>query len=142
MQDLTPEDCYVTECGGACDNSRGFIKLTEQPCGGAKAITRHSTEPNSQLCCPLSAMPDVNKCTWRGTAPSCNGRCHDDEVMLEMNRWGSGKYCEDGNKAYCCQVPEDDHNQCHWTGMGEHCNQGEIDFVSCTWKLLARVPWS
>ena len=127
---MSEKDCYVTECGGKCDNAAGFTKLTEQPCGNAKPVTRHSSQPNSALCCPISAMPDSKKCTWRGTAPSCNGRCHDNEVMLEMNRWGSGKYCEDGNKAYCCEIPEKTSNKCRWTGLGGDCNVDESVFVS------------
>ena len=129
-QDLAQQDCYVTDCGEKCDNKKGFIKLTSQPCGGAKPITRHSNKPDSELCCPLAAMPDRNKCTWRGSAPSCNGHCHDGEVMLEKNRWGDGKYCEDGNKAYCCEIPGAKDNKCRWAGMGGNCNSDEEPLVS------------
>ncbi|CAG8971988.1 hypothetical protein HYALB_00003326 [Hymenoscyphus albidus] len=116
-------DCYVTDCGGSCKT--GFFKIENQPCGGAKPVTRHSKEKDSQLCCPLSGAPNPKDCTWRGEAPSCNGHCHDDEVTMELNRWGSGKYCEDGNKAYCCQSPEAKENKCYWAGVGRKCNSDD-----------------
>jgi chitinase len=74
----------VTDCGGTC--VAGEIKITSQPCGSAKPVTRHSTEKDSQLCCPLAAAPDPSTCTWRGTASACNGHCQNNEVMLEQNR--------------------------------------------------------
>ena len=66
----------------------GEVTITHQPCGGAKAVTRHSKEADSALCCPVSAAPDPKKCTWRGGAPDCNGHCQPGEVALESNRWG------------------------------------------------------
>ncbi|KAL9594308.1 MAG: hypothetical protein Q9219_007102 [cf. Caloplaca sp. 3 TL-2023] len=122
-KDSTAEDCYVSDCGQTC--RVGFAPVTHQPCGGAKAVTRHSKEKDSNLCCPLDSTPDADKCTWRGKAPSCNGRCHDGEVLLELNRWGDGKYCEDGNKAYCCEVTNDKENKCYWSGVGKNCNKGD-----------------
>ncbi|KAF2416681.1 hypothetical protein EJ08DRAFT_666620 [Tothia fuscella] len=136
--DLSLQDCYVTECGGKCDKV-GFLKLTEQPCGKAKAVTRRSSEKNSQLCCPAAAMPDAKKCTWRGEAPSCNGRCHDGEAMLQMNRWGNGKYCEDGNKAYCCQVPESPSTNCRWTGLGQDCDEKKEAVFSFSGTFLSSL---
>jgi chitinase len=113
------------------------VKLTSQPCGGAKPVTRNSKEKDSELCCPISAMPDPKECTWRGSAPSCNGHCEDGEVLLELNRWGSGKYCEDGNKAYCCKIP-DKGNQCYWTGMGKECKVNDQLMVS-HFKILKNL---
>ncbi|KAI1776334.1 family 18 glycosyl hydrolase [Hypoxylon cercidicola] len=122
-QDIGDQSCYTTDCGGHCKS--GFKKVTSQPCGGAQFLTRHSTEDDSELCCPLTSFPDPDECTWRGEAPSCNGRCHDGEALLELNRWGSGKYCEDGNKAYCCSVPQGKNNDCYWSGMGQDCRNGD-----------------
>jgi chitinase len=121
-QEIGAQDCYVTDCGGSCKT--GFLSLTHQPCGSAKPITRHSSQKDSQLCCPIASIPNSNDCTWRGTAPSCNGHCQDGEVALELNRWGSGKYCEDGNKAYCCKENAVE-NTCYWTGVGGNCNSGD-----------------
>ncbi|GME35753.1 Chitin-binding type 1 protein [Neofusicoccum parvum] len=107
--------CYVTECDGKC--KPGFMQITEQKCG--------KDEKKSKLCCPLSSAPNPDDCQWRGGDPYCNGHCQDDEVMLEMNRWGSGGYCKDGNKAYCCKSPLAQENQCYWAGMGKQCSSGD-----------------
>ncbi|KAI4122687.1 MAG: hypothetical protein LQ338_005669 [Usnochroma carphineum] len=138
-KDATAADCYVSDCGKGCN--AGFAPITHQPCGGATAVTRHSKEDDSTLCCPLDAAPDPAKCVWRGSAPSCNGRCHDGEVTVELNRWGDGKYCEDGNKAYCCQVTSDKENKCYWTGVGEHCNKGDtaLTFAGTFLETIADI---
>ncbi|ORY64854.1 glycosyl hydrolases family 18 protein-like protein [Pseudomassariella vexata] len=122
MEGVSVPDCYVTDCGGTCD--AGFLKIENQPCGSATWLTRHSTESDSLLCCPLGGAPSASDCEWRGTAPSCNGHCHEDEVALELNRWGDGKYCEDGNKAYCCKTSLE--NECYWTGEGQRCNGDDV----------------
>ncbi|OBT39681.1 hypothetical protein VE00_09135 [Pseudogymnoascus sp. WSF 3629] len=121
--DVTTPDCYVSDCGQTCRT--GFLAITHQPCGGAKPITRHSTEADSNLCCPLSGAPNAADCTWRGSSFLCNGRCENGEVLVEMNRWGDGKYCEDGNKAYCCKATGVHDNECYWTGSGSTCNAGD-----------------
>lgn len=121
-QSIGAQDCYVSDCGGTCKT--GFISITHQPCGGAKPVTRHSKKKDSALCCPISAAPKASDCTWRGSAPSCNGHCEENEVTVELNRWGSGKYCEDGNKAYCCKN-QGLENTCYWTGVGGTCKKGD-----------------
>ena len=88
-------------------------------------MTRHSKGKDSSLCCPLSGAPDPHRCTWRGSAPSCNGHCHTGEVTLEYNKWGSGDYCEDGQKVYCCEQTADEENNCYWTGTGNQCKKGD-----------------
>lgn len=55
--------CYVTDCG-ATECKTGYQKIENQPCGKAKAVTRHSSEKDSLLCCPLSASPDKENCRW------------------------------------------------------------------------------
>lgn len=130
-QDVAAQDCYVSDCGKGCDKP-GFIKITNQPCGSATPVFRHSSEDDSSLCCPLAAAPDSNECRWRGSAPSCNGHCEDGEVVVELNKWGDGKYCEDGNKAYCCNIPEGKENNCYWTGAGGRCKSGD--------ELLVSIP--
>lgn len=93
-EDATQGDCRVTDCGGSCNP--GEIKITTQPCGHAHGIGEHSSGKDSTLCCPVSAAPDPKNCRWEGTAPSCNGHCHPGQVALESNKWGDGKYCNDG----------------------------------------------
>ncbi|KAI1412614.1 glycosyl hydrolases family 18-domain-containing protein [Hypoxylon sp. FL1857] len=121
-QEAGAQDCYVSDCGGSCDT--GFIPITHQPCGSAKPVTRHSSKKDSKLCCPLAAAPNPKDCTWRGSAPSCNGHCADDEVAVELNRWGDGKYCENGNKAYCCKSKAVE-NTCYWSSIGGSCKKGD-----------------
>ncbi|TPX21388.1 hypothetical protein DIZ76_015345 [Coccidioides immitis] len=108
-------DCYVTGCDGNC--KAGFIKITEQKCG--------KDDKKSKLCCPLAGAPNPDDCTWRGTAPLCNGHCNDDEVLLQLNKWGSGHHCNDGHKAYCCKSPLAQENKCYWQGIGKKCNSGD-----------------
>lgn len=97
--------CYIMPCDGNCD--AGDIRITDQKCG--------IDNKRSKLCCPLSGAPDPGECTWRGNTPLCNGHCQDNEVMMEMNKWGGddGDKCSDGNKAYCCKSPLAEENQCY-----------------------------
>lgn len=120
----TVPDCYVTDCGGSC--KPGFVSLTTQPCGNAQIITRHSDSPDSALCCPLNGVPKKEDCSWKGVTPYCNGHCGDSEVLLQMNPWGDGRYCEDGNKAYCCKSPVFRDHKCRWAGLGEKCGTDEV----------------
>ncbi|KAF6809274.1 glycosyl hydrolases family 18 protein [Colletotrichum plurivorum] len=106
--------CYITSCGGNCD--AGDIKITDQPC----------EEGRSNLCCPLSGAPDPKECRWRGDPPWCNGHCQDDEIMMQMNKWGDGDGCSDGNKAYCCKSPLAEENRCYWGGVGARCNGDDL----------------
>lgn len=137
-KDATAADCYVSNCGESCKT--GFIPVTNQPCGEATFFTRNSEDEDSSLCCPLDAAPNPDKCVWRGTAPSCNGRCHDGEVTVQQNKWGDGKYCEDGNKAYCCEVTNDKQNDCYWTGTGGSCEAGDKALVS-SYAILFRLDY-
>ncbi|KAI0443525.1 carbohydrate-binding module family 18 [Xylaria telfairii] len=127
-------DCYVTDCGGTCQ--AGFVKITNQPCGSAKAVTRHSTKKDSSLCCPLDGAPSKDNCEWRGKAPLCNGHCNGGEVTVELNRWGDGWYCEDGNKAYCCETALD--NKCYWTGEAQNC-KGDDEALTFAGTFLERL---
>ncbi|KAL8377162.1 hypothetical protein RB595_008033 [Gaeumannomyces hyphopodioides] len=80
----------------------------------------------SKLCWTLSGAPDPKECLWRGSAPICNRHYQDDEVMIMMNRWGDGKYCDDGNKAYCCKSPLAKENSCYWAGVAASCNGDDL----------------
>ncbi|KAM7196715.1 putative glycosyl hydrolases family 18 protein [Naviculisporaceae sp. PSN 640] len=119
--DVKVPDCYVTGCGGSCDP--GFVSITSQPCGSARAVTRHSTERDSQLCCPIASAPDPKTCRWRGTHHLCNGHCQTGEITMQLNKWGDSWYCESGNKAYCCDSPLAKGQQCYWKSQA--CNSGD-----------------
>ncbi|KAL2259976.1 hypothetical protein VTK26DRAFT_6171 [Humicola hyalothermophila] len=123
-QGVSNPGCYVTDCG-ATSCKPGFQKIEQQPCGKAKFLTRHSTEADSLLCCPLSSSPDKDECQWRSSAPECNGRCEPGEVLLQLNKWGDGKYCENGHKAYCCETPTYKQNNCYFAGKGKSCKSGD-----------------
>lgn len=114
-------DCRVTDCGTTGCNA-GESHMTDVVCDG------HGKK--NSICCPLDASPDPNSCTWRGTAPTCNGQCHPDEVALASSLWGSGAYCTDGRKFYCCpasaEVPD-----CRWTNCGDGCSGSENEM---TWR--------
>jgi chitinase len=117
MANATPnKHCYITSCDGKCDT--GDIKITDQPCG--------DDDKRSKLCCPLSGAPNPKECAWRGNPPLCNGHYHDDEVMMEMNKWGDGGGCNDGNKAYCCKSPLAEENSCYWSGVGGSCKGDDL----------------
>jgi chitinase len=55
---------------------------------------------------------------------------------MELNRWGSGDYCESGNKVYCCEVPGAKDTGCYWTGTGGQCNSGDELMVSIAKLVL------
>lgn len=56
-----------------------------------------------------------------------------------MNPWGGGGwYCEDGNKAYCCEVPQGKNNDCYWSGMGKDCKSGDLPLVSHHYYITSR----
>ncbi|OTB02455.1 glycoside hydrolase family 18 protein [Hypoxylon sp. CI-4A] len=111
------EHCYVTPCDGKCDP--GDVKITDQKCGIG--------DKRSRLCCPLSGAPNPKDCAWRGNPRLCNGHCHDDEVMMEMNKWGGDNDgCHDGNKAYCCKSPLAQENKCYWAGVGASCHGDDL----------------
>lgn len=62
-EQLGAQNCYVTGCGGKCDKA-GFKAVTTQPCGDATFFTRHSSEEDSTLCCPVNSAPDPKDCKW------------------------------------------------------------------------------
>ncbi|KXH59987.1 glycosyl hydrolase family 18 [Colletotrichum salicis] len=123
-QDIGAQNCYVSNCGDeGC--KPGFKPIETQPCGSAHWFTRRAEGGKSTLCCPLSAAPDPDDCSWRSSAPECNGRCDNDEVLLQLNKWGDGKYCENGNKAYCCKTALEKKNNCAWGDRGKSCKSGQ-----------------
>jgi hypothetical protein len=63
-------------------------------------------------CCPQPVTQKI-RCTWRGTAPFCDGGCRAGEHVVEWayhaeeaHYGGFGAECWQGHKAYCCTGPE------------------------------------
>lgn len=98
---------------------------------------------NSQVrsyCCPTNDLPT---CTWRGTAPFCNGQCHTGEVDVTSDTSGTGagayycfvysrspliltyhKDCWTGHKVLCCQQTASTAalSKCTWEGSAPFCS--------------------
>ena len=71
-------------------------------------------------CCPSN---DVPQCEWRGSAPFCNGKCHDDEVEVSSDTAATGAYCFTGHKVLCCKSTKSDETigKCKWYGSAPAC---------------------
>jgi chitinase len=132
-EDSVVPECYVSGCGGTC--RAGYIMIEQQPCSFAPGMVKPSGDievvRDSRLCCPLQSAPNPDQCQWRGNPPDCNGRCNDNEVELQLNRWGgSGGYCLGGNKAFCCESPVAKSSGCYWQGAGKtSCNADDVAMV-------------
>ncbi|KAK3337685.1 glycosyl hydrolases family 18-domain-containing protein [Cercophora scortea] len=108
--------CRLTDCSDKPSCKPGEIKISEQRCDHGK----------NQLCCPVTNAPDPKHCTWRGNPKYCNGRCHENEVAMEQNKWGGNNdKCKDGNKVYCCELPPGEGTQCRITDCGGKCHDNE-----------------
>jgi chitinase len=70
-EDAAMGDCRVTDCGLSCNP--GEILISKQPCGSAKAVTRHSNQQDSSLCCPLSSAPDPRNAGGEAVLPHVMG---------------------------------------------------------------------
>ena len=72
-------------------------------------------------CCPSDSVPS---CTWRGTAPACNGKCLDTEINVSSDSHGGGKWCSSGHKVLCCTHVQGDSQigQCKWEGASPYCS--------------------
>ncbi|KAH8882031.1 hypothetical protein GQ53DRAFT_589853, partial [Thozetella sp. PMI_491] len=130
-QQVQGGQCRLTDCNKKC--STGEVLITSQPCDD-----QYGNQGTSQLCCPVTSAPDPSTCTWRGNAPYCNGRCHENEVAMEQNKWGdSTAMCSDGNYVYCCALPEGLESNCRTTDCGGSCNDDENsiagDFYDNCW---------
>ena len=73
-------------------------------------------------CCPSSGVPT---CTWRGTAPWCNGKCLDTEINVSSDTHGGGSVCWIGHKVLCCTPEKGDSQigQCMWEGVSPYCSK-------------------
>ena len=81
-----PGACVTTECDKHC--GAGFIEMDDFDCPDGDGVSR--------ICCPISAAPDPETCSWRGGPPLCNGQCHGGEVALASAVDGGNGHCSDG----------------------------------------------
>jgi chitinase len=47
---------------------------------------------------------------------------------MESNKWGDGKYCENGLKFYCCEVDQAKSIDCYWND-GLSCKNDDVDMT-------------
>ncbi|KAF2856398.1 glycoside hydrolase family 18 protein [Plenodomus tracheiphilus IPT5] len=120
--DVTVPDCYVTDCGGTCDKP-GFFKITQQPCGGAKPVTRRSKGKDSQLCCPFAGVGkscnnDDTTMTFSGTFMSTVADIADAITPIDtpLVKWLEKQDME-MQKRYCCPKKDSKNwKNCRWYG--------------------------
>ncbi|KAG9759588.1 glycoside hydrolase family 18 protein, partial [Aureobasidium melanogenum] len=89
------QDCYATECGDTCPPDWAIMTSYRSNCGGHKY---------RKFCCPRDRMP--RDCTWRGgesggPGRACHGQCHNGELTLLFDGWGSQR-CASGRQTFCC----------------------------------------
>ncbi|RDW92951.1 uncharacterized protein DSM5745_00273 [Aspergillus mulundensis] len=132
-EELSEGECYASECSKNPTCKEGFIKADTFWCGDDDwPLNRPDGE--QAICCPVSSVPDVSKCTWHGGDDGgefCNGQCHDGEVAVVSSKWGDhGSWCIDGRKFFCCPT-EVQQPDCRWTGCDEQCKDNEDEM---TWR--------
>lgn len=54
---------------------------------------KNNSSPRNSKTNMTSPASDLPVCTWRGTAPSCNGKCLDTEINVASDGSGGG-HCE------------------------------------------------
>jgi hypothetical protein len=85
-------------------------------CPSGTTREKKKSDPNA-YCCPTVVKGKSKQCTWRGTAPFCEGQCLFGEeykgsarnkegagYAAGMKGWSNlfGKDCASGSKALCC----------------------------------------
>lgn len=92
-------------------------------------------------CCPSDGVP---QCTWRGTAPACNGKCQDTEINVSSNTHGGGAVCLTGHKVLCCSHVQGDSQigQCKWEGASPYCSSIPGTQYGCNEKDRKSLTYS
>jgi chitinase len=99
--------CIWGECGKECPaNSSPAQRSDGKNRGNAGIYTGCSGGETRNYCCPKDQ--EMPKCEWRGTAPLCNGKCHDGEVQVSSDTSATGDYCWTGHKVLCCSSTKSD----------------------------------
>ncbi|KAA8896314.1 chitinase [Sphaerosporella brunnea] len=113
--------CVWGECGRDCPPGLSPAQRSDgKNRGNAGIYNGCSNGQTRDYCCPSN---DVPTCTWRGTAPFCNGKCHDGEVEVTSDNKATGSSCWTGHKVLCCQQTKSDQaiGACHWEGSAPIC---------------------
>ncbi|KDR82337.1 hypothetical protein GALMADRAFT_237588 [Galerina marginata CBS 339.88] len=113
--------CQLGECGQSCPAGLSPAQRSDGKNRGNTGTNTGCTGSDSRLyCCPSDDMPT---CTWRGTAPFCDGKCHDGEVEVTSSTSGTGASCWTGHKVLCCLKTASDAavSECHWSGSAPIC---------------------
>lgn len=114
--------CIWGECGQDCPSGTTPAQRSDGSNRGNVGLWNGCAFHNQQrnYCCPPNSVPT---CQWRGTAPFCNGKCHDGEVEVTTDNAGTGASCATGHKALCCSSTASDSAiaQCSWHGTAPHC---------------------
>lgn len=119
----TLSSCVWSECGASCPSGTGAVAGGgSHPQNSNVGIwqTGCSGKSTRTYCCPNDNKPT---CTWRGTAPFCNGKCHSGEVQVATDWNGGGEDCITGHKALCCTSNAADaaNAACNWIGSAPFC---------------------
>lgn len=119
------QSCFVTECGVVgdidiffIDPVRSYANFPKGSCpsgfGAAEEIQHHGCSKHASrlYCCPENNMPT---CQWRGSGPTCNGKCKSNESPVTFATGG----CVSGHKNLCCTNTDSDKalSQC-----GKYCD--------------------
>lgn len=126
----TLSSCQLGECGQSCPAGLSPAQRSDGKNKGNTGTNTGCLEGQSRLyCCPSSDMPT---CQWRGTAPFCNGKCHDGEVEVTSSTSGTGETCKTGHKVLCCTQTGSDAaaGKCEWKGSAPFCAELRSD-ASC-----------
>lgn len=113
--------CQLGECGKSCPAGLSPAQRSDgKNRGNTGTNTGCSGDASRLYCCPSNDMPT---CLWRGTAPFCNGKCHDGEVEVTSSTSGDGATCWTGHKVLCCTKIASDAavSQCNWSGSAPFC---------------------
>lgn len=115
------QSCRLGECGESCSDG---LSPAQRSDGNDKGNTGTNTgckgDESRLYCCPPDNMPT---CRWRGTAPFCDGKCHDGEVEVSSSLSGTGHDCWTGHKVLCCtqNAATEAVSHCRWTGSAPFC---------------------
>ena len=113
--------CQLGECGKSCPAGLSPAQRSDgKNRGNTGTNTGCSGDASRLYCCPSNDMPT---CLWRGTAPFCNGKCHDGEVEVTSSTSGGGATCWTGHKVLCCTKTVSDAaiSRCQWSGSAPIC---------------------
>jgi chitinase len=126
--DPKPKDvlstCIWGDCGKDCPGTSKPAQRSDGKSRGNAGIYAFCPEGETRnYCCPKDK--EMPTCTWRGTAPFCNGKCEKGEVQVSSDGSATGEECWTGHKVLCCTSTESDAaiGQCKWEGAAPFCGK-------------------